>query len=407
MTEISTGQGLRGATALAASSSPGVRTPRMTAPERRTQLTLLAAHRFHEVGFHRISLASLATEVGLTAPAVYRHFRNKDALLAAAIASGLDRVEDALQRTTGSPLDDLIVAIAEAGLERPDLWVLLQRESRFLGPELRNEVQDQFARVIDGIIRRLHQERPSLSDTNARLLVTAATAALSSPSLTSSHAPKAEYRQELSAAALACLRFDIENVTCTSPTASPTLNTEPPSRRTEIIDSATDLFFRNGYDGVSLDDIGSSIGIAGPSILHHFKTKNEILEAALDRATNVLSSEHERRRATNPPPNLDEIVADYVNYCLRNRSLLGVYVSDAIHLPPDALTRTRSLVREDISNWSIALESETHCLSGRLARIRVRAAMSAIHDLVRLGHHFERPCIAAEAGAISLAIMAR
>src|SRR5262245_25995732 len=130
----------RGGEILAVPDGSVVRSPRMRAAERRTQLAHLAARRFHELGYHGVSLDLVATEAGVTAPAVYRHFRNKQALLAAAISSGLDLVEDALLRTTGGTLSELVTAVAEAGLERPDLWVLLQRESRYLEPELRAHV---------------------------------------------------------------------------------------------------------------------------------------------------------------------------------------------------------------------------------------------------------------------------
>ncbi|SNR92671.1 hypothetical protein SAMN06265360_1352 [Haloechinothrix alba] len=56
-------------------------------------------------------------------------------MLAAAISSGLDLVEYAVTRTTDDSLEGLVSAVAEAGLERPDLWTLLQSDSRFLDSE--------------------------------------------------------------------------------------------------------------------------------------------------------------------------------------------------------------------------------------------------------------------------------
>ncbi|GAA4546431.1 hypothetical protein GCM10023175_28640 [Pseudonocardia xishanensis] len=106
-------------------------------------------------------MADVATEAGVTGPAVYRHFFNKEALLAAAISSGLDEVELAVITAPGAGLDPLVRAVAAVGLRRPDMWVLLQRESRFLSPELRGPVQDQFGRVVDGFSRRLRRERPT------------------------------------------------------------------------------------------------------------------------------------------------------------------------------------------------------------------------------------------------------
>jgi AcrR family transcriptional regulator len=397
----------RGDEILAIPDGSLVRAPRMRAAERRAQLAHLAARRFHQLGYHGVSLDLVATEAGVTGPAVYRHFRNKQALLAAAISSGLDLVEDALLRTTGGTLSELVAAVAEAGLERPDLWVLLQRESRYLEPELRAQVDAQFARIIGEFVRRVRHESPALSDEDARLLVTAATAVLSSPGMTSTVLPRADYRRELSAAALVCLRFDLSHV---KPTASrhdePATPPASPSRRTEIVDAATDLFYHRGYTAVSLDDIGAAIGIAGPSILHHFPIKSDILVAAFDRATTSLGDAH-RRREAGQTVGMNDPVSAYVEFCLRNRALIGVYISDAVNLPADALRRTQEIIKEDVAEWSAQLRAVLPTLDERRARLRVRAAMAAIHDLVRLGHFASRPRIADETTALAQAILLR
>ena len=391
---------------MAIADDGAARPPRMRASERRGQLAHVAAHRFHQLGYHAVSLGSVATEVGLTGPAVYRHFRNKQALLAAAIASGLDLVEDALLRTTGGTLDDLVAAVANASLERPDLWVLLQRESRYLNPDLRAQIDAQFARVIDGFVKRVRKESPSLSDEDARLLVTAATTVLSTPATATPTLPRTEYRRELSAAALTCLRFDLTTVEPrpAAPFAVDVAGAER-TRRSEIVEAATDLFYRRGYTGVSLDDIGSAVGMAGPSILHYFETKSAILVAAFDRATEILADEG--RRLESGPAGLSEVVDSYVQFCLHNRSLVGVYVSDAMNLSSDALERTRSIIRQDITAWTSALQRISADLDDRQARVRVQAAMGAVHDLVRLGHFASRPRIADEIAALALAVLLR
>lgn len=47
-----------------------VRAPRLPAAERRAQLALAAAVRFHQLGYHHVSLADIAEEVGVTGPTV-------------------------------------------------------------------------------------------------------------------------------------------------------------------------------------------------------------------------------------------------------------------------------------------------------------------------------------------------
>lgn len=288
------------------------------------------------------------------------------------------------------------------------MWVLLQRESRLLGAELRAPIQEQFGRVVDGFSRRLRRERPTLTPEDARLLVTAATAVLSLPSTTRTSRSHAEYLRELSSCTLVVLRIDldaIESDTDNSPTAPRAELSEVIPRREQVVDTAVDLFLRRGYSGVSLDDIGAAIGIAGPSILHHFPTKADILVAAFDRASESLSAAQSRRRATGKATDLEDLVTWYIAFCLQNRSLLGVYISETMFLPEDALKRTNATIRTELRDWTRALLASSLDLDEPVARIRVRAALAAINDLVRLGHFAERPRIATEIDVIALAVL--
>lgn len=56
-----------------------------------------------------------------------------------------------------------------------------------------------------------------------------------------------------------------------------------PSTKDKILNAALDLFSENGYDGTSVDSIAEAAGIKGPSLYKHFKGKNEILEAMLEK----------------------------------------------------------------------------------------------------------------------------
>ncbi|MFI7131469.1 TetR/AcrR family transcriptional regulator [Nonomuraea sp. NPDC050153] len=61
-------------------------------------------------------------------------------------------------------------------------------------------------------------------------------------------------------------------------------NRRPPGvRREEILRVATEMFGDSGYRGVSLADIAARVGISQPGLIHHFKNKEELLLAALER----------------------------------------------------------------------------------------------------------------------------
>lgn len=64
-------------------------------------------------------------------------------------------------------------------------------------------------------------------------------------------------------------------------------------RRKQILEAASIVIQQYGYSRASLADIANLVGISAPSLLHHFKTKDELLIALLDYRDDV------SRRATS------------------------------------------------------------------------------------------------------------
>src|SRR3954447_22457476 len=52
-------------------------------------------------------------------------------------------------------------------------------------------------------------------------------------------------------------------------------------RRAALLSSAAHLFATRGFDGVSIEDLGSSVGISGPAVYRHFASKQAVLAALL------------------------------------------------------------------------------------------------------------------------------
>lgn len=91
-------------------------------------------------------------------------------------------------------------------------------------------------------------------------------------------------------------------------------------RRREIITAALDVFSTSGYRGGSLKEIGARIGIDPSTILHHFSSKEELLQAVLD---DKIAHDFES------PPDWDaidphSIPATLLGLAERNDSLPGV-----------------------------------------------------------------------------------
>jgi TetR/AcrR family transcriptional regulator len=56
-----------------------------------------------------------------------------------------------------------------------------------------------------------------------------------------------------------------------------------PSTAERILDAAEDLFAQKGYSATSLGDVADRVGIRSPSLYNHFRNKEALYEAVLER----------------------------------------------------------------------------------------------------------------------------
>jgi len=61
----------------------------------------------------------------------------------------------------------------------------------------------------------------------------------------------------------------------------------PPSRRDDVIDAAMRVFYRHGFHASSLDDIQKEGGISRMTLYNHFKSKDELVVAAMRRRDEI------------------------------------------------------------------------------------------------------------------------
>ncbi|MEQ9095261.1 MAG: TetR/AcrR family transcriptional regulator [Phycisphaerales bacterium] len=61
----------------------------------------------------------------------------------------------------------------------------------------------------------------------------------------------------------------------------------PPSRRDELIDAAMRVFYKYGFHATSLDDIQKEGGISRMTLYNHFKSKDELIVAAMRRRDEI------------------------------------------------------------------------------------------------------------------------
>ena len=123
--------------------SPDKSSRRARPADRKRQLVEQAAVLFADRGYTQVSLADIARAAGVTAPSVYRHFDDKQSLLAAAVLAGVDDLETCTGRAMADPdagVDDLIAAVCVLGVRRTQSTSLWRWASQHLTDEQNREV---------------------------------------------------------------------------------------------------------------------------------------------------------------------------------------------------------------------------------------------------------------------------
>ncbi|MCR5791039.1 MAG: TetR/AcrR family transcriptional regulator [Lachnospiraceae bacterium] len=106
-------------------------------------------------------------------------------------------------------------------------------------------------------------------------------------------------------------------------------------RKNEILDVAEELFAQKGFDHASTNDIIHRIGIARGTLYHHFSSKEEILDAIVDRMTDQAVARAKRVAADREEPLLERLTGTIG--ALNIDSASGHTVMEQLHKPQNAL----------------------------------------------------------------------
>ncbi len=120
------------------------------------------------------------------------------------------------------------------------------------------------------------------------------------------------------------------------------------SKREQLLQAAVALFARKGFHGVGVDAISEQAGVTKKTLYHHFKSKEELILAALryydERFRNDFMKSVETRTA-NPVDRL-LVVFDVVEEWFRKDDFYGCMFVGAMGEYPDEGTPIRSFCQE-------------------------------------------------------------
>lgn len=152
-----------------------------TSPTRREQILREASRLFAERGFHGVGVDEIGAAVGVSGPALYRHFAGKDAMLTELLVGissrlwdgGLARVREA-EESRLPPSDTLNALIAghiDFALDDRALITLHDRELDRLPEAERKRVRQLQRQYVELWVDVIRQVYPALPEEQARTTV--------------------------------------------------------------------------------------------------------------------------------------------------------------------------------------------------------------------------------------------
>jgi AcrR family transcriptional regulator len=148
------------------------------------------------------------------------------------------------------------------------------------------------------------------------------------------------------------------------------------NRRQALLSAAAAMFAAEGFNRVSLEDLGSAAGVSGPAVYRHFAGKQAVLGALLLSVSHELLDGGRRvvAESDGAAAALSGLVEFHVDFALSKPDVIRVQDQDFSNLAPDDQAEVRTLQRNYVELWVevlAGLHSETEP-----AELRMRAHAS-------------------------------
>lgn len=356
-----------------------------TRPRNRRQLIVEAAGRlFSERGYHAASMEDIASGVGITAAALYRHFPNKYALFsecAHAMVDGLVATLDELPPEADTA--ELLTALIRITVKRRAEGGVYRWEARYLDRDDRRLLRGKFARVVGRVTEAVRREHPG---ERAELRVVAALGAIGSITMHRTSIAQRRAEELLLTCALRLVATDVVRPAEGSgrPVELPALPVAR-SRRAEILAAAVPLFARDGFANVTNGQIAEAVGLAPSALYRHYPGKVDILAAACLQAAGLLAQAVDKNLEGTAGPHeaVAALAATYVAYSFEHTALTSVAEAEFGGLPAESQRPLTLAQREHIAVWEQQLRLARPELDPRQARVLVHAGFGVVVEAGR------------------------
>jgi AcrR family transcriptional regulator len=351
---------------------------RVRPKDRRATILATAAVWFHRRGYAGTSLEDIAGELGITAPAIYRHFRGKDALYTAALDANLTELEACL--AASNDRDDAIRRLARVAIDHPTLGLLwsTDRRHRLVDPD--GDRERRIVAAADALGDLLEDGRGAEL---GRLLARTVLAAVSSTGFYASSLEPDAQASELADVLETIARFHPAGPLVALPLATDEILDRPwTTPRSALLDACAKLVIRNGgYHAVTIEDIAAAAGVSSATVYQLFTGKADLFAAALRRVAHWLlaSLQQTSASAATAREALDLAVASSLDFTARHLSWTSTLSDELPNLPPEHRAGPEAIVREYLGEW-LALGVAVSGADAATAEVRLRAVLAVLDD---------------------------
>lgn len=369
--------------------------------DRKAQIARASAEAFSTLGFHGVSMEAIASRVGISAAALYRHYAGKYELFRDAVLSLGQQLVDCTEFADDAAAEDpqlvlhrLIASLIDTAMANRESGGLYRWEGRYLRGDDQATLISQMRTVHQRIQRPLRAIRPELT---ARQRWTLSTAVLSVVGSIVDH------RAKLPAIQVRALLADLADAVLSAELPDPrdgddTVEADTPtgvesSRYEALLDESMQLFNSNGYRDTGMEDIAAAVGMPASGIYRYFSGKSDILAAAFRRAADRLSADTSTITATidDPEEALTAVIDGYVVRSFDRPELDYVYYSERLNMSASDQKILRNMQRSTVEAWvELVVAVRPEWTPGQ-ARFAVHASMSLVIDLGRLMRYERSP----------------
>lgn len=358
------------------------------------------------MGYHATSMEAIASKVGISAPALYRHYPSKYEMFSVVVGSlgeqlvectaFVDELSDAdLANDAPAVLDQIADALITSSILNREASGLFRWQARYLQSEDQAKLMTQMNTLGARLKRPISVLRPELNSLEQWTLTVALVSVAGSIIGHRLQLPDDEIKPLLITASRSLVAAQLpqaDEIGVNRPSVW-RIFTPDAGPYEALLHAAVLLFGKQGYSETGVTEIADAVGVPASGVYRYFSSKSDILTTGLQRAVDRIAGEMSAIAGVfaEPEEALRRLIEAYVATVFANPELASVYDTERVNLAPSERELLRDSERAFIETWARPLLQVRPDLEAMQAKFLVHALAALVDDLGRVARGGEIP----------------